>query len=172
MLVVLGAVGAEGQVEHPDVEAVGLPVRDHPVDGGQHLADVGGARGVGDLDADQPGVGRHADEVLLAAADGGRDLVVPTGDEAGHVGAVAVGVLVAQVVVLRLEGQVRPVQRPCSVPRRPSTGTVPGVDQGDVDALAGVAGVPVAGGAEHVLLDLAVGAEVTEGRVVGARVGV
>src|SRR5258707_8148502 len=44
-------VGAEGQVDHPDVEAGVVAVLHRPVDRGDHLRHVGGAVGGGDLDA-------------------------------------------------------------------------------------------------------------------------
>src|SRR3712207_7886788 len=44
-LVRLRGVGAEAEVQHPDVQAVAVLVRDHPVDGGDDLADRRGAVG-------------------------------------------------------------------------------------------------------------------------------
>jgi hypothetical protein len=46
----IGGVGPERQVQHPDVQAVGGLVLDHPVDGGDDLADVSGAHRIRDLD--------------------------------------------------------------------------------------------------------------------------
>ena len=62
----LGAVGAVGEVEDPDVEAGVVAVGDDPVDGRDDLGDIDGAVAVGDLDAEQVGVGGDADELLLS----------------------------------------------------------------------------------------------------------
>ena len=114
---------------------------DDPVDRGDDLGHVGVAVGVGDLDAEDARLGGHPDEVVrprpVAPAGAG---VVPAGDDAGHVGAVAVGVDVPEGVVLGLEGEVGSVTG-CSAEE-----TVhrlhARVDQRDVDALAGEAVLP------------------------------
>ena len=73
--VVLHAVGAEGQVEHPDVQAGVVAVLHDPVDGGDDLGDVDGAVGGGHLDVDDAGVGGDADEVLVVVLVAGRHVV-------------------------------------------------------------------------------------------------
>ena len=82
---------AEREVEHSDVEAVAVAVVDDPVDGGDHLRNGRDPVVAGDLQADDPGVGGDA----LVTRTG-------AGDDAGHVGAVAVGVEECHLSVARL----------------------------------------------------------------------
>ena len=103
--IVLCAVGAERQVQDADVQTAVLPVLHDPVDRGEHLRDVGRSVRVGDLDAQDASVRRHAGEVLGVMSDG--TARVAPGDDSREVGAVPVGVEVAQVRPLRLEGEVR-----------------------------------------------------------------
>jgi hypothetical protein len=163
-LVVLHAVGAEGQVEDPDVHARVVPVLHHPVDRGDDLRHIGGAIPVGDLHADDPGAGRHADEVVLdSLLDGQRGRIVAAGDDAGHVGAVPERVDVTSRVLLRLERQVRSVQDLARGAQSVDLGDA-GVDHGDVDSLAGEAVVPVFPRAGDLLGDVVHRPEVLLGR--------
>ena len=84
------------------------------------------------------GVRGDADEARCRSRCAAGRAGVAAGDDAGHVRAVPEGVEVAQVRLLRLERQVRAVH---DLVRRgePSTGSDAGVDQRDVDALAGEA---------------------------------
>jgi hypothetical protein len=108
--VVLDAVGAEREVEDPDVQSVAPAVLHHPVDPGDDLGDVGGSRGVGDLDAHHPGIRGDPDELVVRdRADRTRHRVVPPSDDPRHVGAVTVGVQVTHALVAGLERQVGPV---------------------------------------------------------------
>src|SRR4051794_16830195 len=66
--VALYTVGAERHVENTDVQAALVAVLDDPVDGRDGLRDVGLTLGVRDLDADDPGVRSHADEVRRVLA--------------------------------------------------------------------------------------------------------
>ena len=95
----LSGVGPERQVDHADVHPVVVLVLDDPVDGSNDLGDVHGAVVTRDLDVDDAGVGGDADELAVPGV-GPRigDPGVLAGDDAGHVGAVAVGVEVAEVV--------------------------------------------------------------------------
>ncbi len=140
--VVLNAVGAKRQVQHADVQAVAAAVLHHPVDPGDDLRDIGGTGGVRDLDVEDAGVRGDADEaVVRRRPDRCREVVVPAGDDPGHVRAVAVGVEVAQLLVARLEGQVRPVDDLAGgreAVHRDDTG----VQHGDVHAGAGQAAAP------------------------------
>ena len=156
----LGAVGAEGEVEDADVQAVVGAVLDRPLDAGDHLGDVAVALGVGHLDAHDPRVRGHAHEVLAVPRVGaGRRGGVAAADDPGHVGAVAEAVEAAEVRVERVQREVGPDDH------LPRSGEAvdrrhPGVDQGDVDALAGVAALPER-----------LGAGLEGGRVQGSRVG-
>ncbi len=91
--VVLRRVGAERQVEHPDVQAGVAGVRHDPVDGGDDLRHVGVALRVGQLEAHDPRAGRHAEVAsVLRRVRRGRRAGVAAGDDAGHVRAVTEGV--------------------------------------------------------------------------------
>src|SRR5829696_5498038 len=105
--VALDTVGTERHVQHPDVQTVLVAVLDDPVDGRDGLRDVGLTLGVSDLDADDAGVRRHADEVRRVPAHRGRGGVT-AGDDAGHGGPVTVGVEVLRRAA-GLERQVRAV---------------------------------------------------------------
>ncbi len=116
---------------------------DHPVDGGDHLRDIGGPVGRGDLHVEQPGAGRHT-QVLGAAGRRHRgDAVVASGDDPGQVGAVPVGVEMTKVVGLGLEGEVGAVDDLVRVGESGYRGDA-GVDDGHVHALAAETGVPEA----------------------------
>src|SRR4029077_11209442 len=129
------AVGAERQVEHADVQAGIGTVRDHPVDRGEHLGDMGEPVRVGDLDADDARVGGHADEVGTVTGVGAADRgVVAPGDDPGDVGPVTEGVEVGEVGRLGLEGQVGTVDH-LPVRAQPVHRGDAGVDDRDVDAL-------------------------------------
>ena len=113
-----------------------------PVDRGEHPRHVGLTDRVGDLDADDLRVRRHAEEVgAVARADGIRFAVKP-GDDPGHVRAVTERVEVAERAVAALGGEVRTVDDLAggaqAIDRRHAE-----VDERDADALAGVARVPV-----------------------------
>ena len=117
---------AEREVEYTDVEPVVVPVLDDPVDAGDHLGDVGLARCAGDLDVDDPAVrGDAADHVAVV-----------TGDDAGEVGAVAVGVEPGEIVEAAFVREVGPVDDLAGLVE-PVDRSDAGVDQGDVDALPG-----------------------------------
>ena len=130
-LVVLHAVGAVGQVQHPDrVLRVVVAVRHDPVDRGDDLRDVDGALRCRHLDAGQPGTGRDALE--LPAREQRRRVVA--GDDAGHVRAVTERVQVPLRFRLALERQVRAVDDVAV--GQPAHRHHAGVDQSDSDALA------------------------------------
>jgi hypothetical protein len=104
-------------------------VLDDPVDRRDDLRDIHGSVGGTDLQRDELGVRGHAHE----AGTGG----VATGDDPGHMGAVAVGVAPLQVRRLTLEREIRAVG---DVAGGESVhGRDAGVDERDADALAGVA---------------------------------
>ena len=137
--VALRAVGAEGEVDQADVEAVVVLVLNHPVDAGDHLRHVAGAGHVADLDRDQAGIRGDTQEARgvsgIGTGDGG---LVTAGDDARHVGAVAVAVQVGEIPRLGVEGDVRAIDH---LARRGQAlhRCDPGVDQGDVHPLAGEA---------------------------------
>ena len=139
----LGRVRPVGQVDDPDVHAVVGLVLDDPVDRGDHLADVHAAVGDADLEADDPGIGGDAAEARgRRVRVRRRERRVLAGDDAGHERPVAVRVEVPEGRVLRLEREVRAVddlaRRGEALDRADAR-----VDERDVDAGAGVAGVPV-----------------------------
>ncbi len=113
----------EAEVEHPDVQAVGVAVLDDPVDGGHDLGDGGDAIVAGHL---------HAHDASPGSDAGGIGPVA--GDDGGHVGAVAVGVEVGGLGRQALEGEVRTVQD-LVLSVEPSDRRHATVDDGHVDAL-------------------------------------
>ena len=135
-LVALGGVGAEGQVQHPD--AVGVLEGHHPLEGGEHLDNIGEPVAPGDLHRHDPGAGRLA---LHRPVEAG----AVAGDQAGDEGAVAVVVL-----VVLLGGEVLRVH---DLAGQVPGGVDPGVDHRDVDALAGEAVAPGLGRLRHVRVD-------------------
>ena len=132
-LVVLRAVGPEGQVEDADVQTVAVAVLHDPIDRGDDLRHVGRAVARCHLDRDDASAGSGADEVvidlliLLARRDGS----IASRDQTRHVGAVAIGVDVGQVRSLRVEREVGAVDH-LQVDAR--QGGDARVDQRDVDA--------------------------------------
>ena len=131
-LVVLRAVGPEGQVEDPDVQPVAVAVLDDPIDRGDDLRHVGRAVARRHLDRDDASAGSGTHEVvigflvLLAWRDGS----IASRDQTRHVGAVAIGVDVGQIRSLRVERQVGSVDH-LQVDAR--HGGDARVDQRDVD---------------------------------------
>lgn len=114
---------------------------DHPVDAGDDLRHVGGAMGIGHFDVDHVGVRRGTDELAcVLAVLRGREGGIVARDDPRHVGPVAETVEVGQARRLRVEGDVGPVDDLAgaqSLHRRDAR-----VDEGDADALAGIAGGP------------------------------
>ncbi len=96
-LVVLNSVGPVGQVDHPDVEPVGVAVSDGPVDAGNDLRDVDGSGAVSYLDRDDAGAWSDAREARHG---------VVASDDAGQVCPVAVVVTERQVGVASLEREI------------------------------------------------------------------
>ena len=134
---VVGAVvGVEREVDHPDVELVG--VRDHPVDAGDDARRRDGALAIGDLHRDDARPGCDAREA-------GRGVVA--GDDAREVRAVTVAVAEAAGRVDDLGGEVD--GRDHCVPQR-RDGSDAGVDDRDVHAGAGDALRPERAGADLV----------------------
>ena len=135
----LTACGVVRQVEHADVQTVGLPVLDDPIDRRNHLRHIDSPGVVGHLHADDASVGCHADEIRLLGVQGigtGR----AAGDDTGDVGAVTVGVEAGDGWDATLEREVGPHH---DLGRGElGDGYHPGVDDGDVYAVAGVSGRP------------------------------
>src|SRR5581483_5129466 len=128
--IALCRVGAEAEVEHADVEAVVRAVLHDPVDGGDDLGDVDGATRVGDLDVEQSSVGGQA--VVLTVPGS-----VAAGDDPGDVGSVAIVVDIGVLRLrLRVKGDVGAVDDLARHGESGDRGDA-GVDNGDVDALAG-----------------------------------
>ena len=121
----LRRVGAVREVEDADVQIVVVAVLDDPVDRGDDLRDVNATVGSRDLEAYEARIGCHA---AVGRCRGlvvwGGQGIVPACDEAGHEGAVAIGVQPGQVGRLGLERQIGSVDdlaRSVS----PSTGAMP-----------------------------------------------
>ena len=142
----LGALfaGVDRDREHADVEAIG--VRDHPVDAAHDLGDGDITVPVGDLDRDDARVGGDTEEIVGCgvARVGARR---PAGDDAGEVRPVAVGVDVPRRCIGLLGAEVGSGDDPFG--QRPDRRDA-GVDDGDVDALAGDTDVPELAGADLV----------------------
>src|SRR5512132_1387335 len=134
---VLGRVGAEAEVEHPDV--VALLEGDHPLDGGQDVADVGGAVGPGDLHRQDPGAWRDA--LPLTAGAG-----AVAGDQPGDEGAVPVAVVAVELARQVLAGGglagevVADLDQPAG--QVGQVGGDAGVEHGHGDAAAGDPALP------------------------------
>ena len=147
-LPVLLGVGAEAEVEDPDV----VPVleRDHPLDGGQDVADVGGAVGPGGLDRQDAGLG--GDALPLAARAG-----PVAGDQPGDEGAVAVAVVAVQLAreVLAGLGAAGEVVAHLDEPAGQvgQAGGDPGVEHGHGDPAAGDPALPGVVGLDHLGVD-------------------
>ena len=139
--IVLGAVGAERQVEDANVEAVAVAVLDDPVDRGDDLGDVGHAVGGANLHVRLTRARRHAYEVIVGVASWSFGLAprVARSDDAGHVSAVAVAVDVARRGRLRVERQVRAVDQAAG---EVGLRVYARVDHRNVDAVAGDAALP------------------------------
>ena len=129
----LRRLGAVGQVDHPDVHAVVVAVLDDPVEGGDDLGDVGAAVAGADLHVEQLGVrrdaGEHRSVGLLGVV-----VVVLAGDDAGHVGAVAVSVEVAGPAGWLSKDRSGPSMTLSSLVQ-PGNRRDAGVDHGDGDSL-------------------------------------
>ena len=141
----LRAVGAVGEEQDAHVEVPVVAVLHDPIDRGDHLRHVDAAVGGADLEAQDPRVGGHAEEVRRVARVGAGDgVAAAAGDDAGEERAVAVRVEVPHVRVLRLEAEVGPVddlaRRREALHRDHAR-----VDDRDVDPGAGVAGAPPVG---------------------------
>ena len=144
----LRRVRPERQVHDADVHAGVVRVLHDPVDPRDDLRDVADAVRVGDLDADDAGVRGHAEEVVRVVRRARRvgDARVVAGDDPGQVRAVAERVDTGGAGVLRLLGQVgaeHDVGRQQAGDLRDA-----GVDERDIDAAPGVAGLPVGAGAD------------------------
>ena len=144
----LPRVGAIRKVQHANVETVVILVLDDPVDRRNDLGDIGAAVRRRHLQAYDAGVGRDT------AVGGGRSIrigsgqrAVVSGDKAGHERAVSEGVEILKIRGLRFERQVGSVD---DLARRVQAGNRgnAAVDNGNVDALTGVPGVPPVGRAK------------------------
>jgi hypothetical protein len=138
----LRAVGPVGEVQDPDVQTGVLGVLDDPIDGGDHLGDIGAAVCRADLDADDPGIGGDAPIGRgRSVRVGNGELRIVPGDESGHERPVAERVEVPEVRCLRLDREVRPVENLAGRCEALDRGNA-GVDHRHIDAGARVAGVP------------------------------
>ena len=101
--VLLNSVGAEREVQYPDVQTVVVAMLDYPIDGRNHLRDIDRTVGIGHLDVQDTCTGSDPDELARFLGTEGIGETVAAGNDPCHMGTVPVRIQIGEILSLGLE---------------------------------------------------------------------